>query len=153
MPLSIDKALVDIEAAMNQNAPIEIVVSAFPFKSPNHQDKVLGTLPDEAERVSLKHLDSFCKSICSRFRTSYNGRYRIPAYCIVVAHNISDLLEVSDETVWDYGQALREMAIEQECQSLQFVRMADLLHGADEKTTLTKLEYVPGESWHLQGLA
>lgn len=89
-PPSIDKALVKIEAAIDRNAPIEMVVPAFPFKSPNHEDKVLGTLPDEAERMSLKHLDSLCASLSDvtggqvhlhivSDGISYNGQFCFPA--------------------------------------------------------------------------
>lgn len=42
---------------------IQLVLPAFPFKSPNSRDKVLGTLPDKAEEVSLGLLQGLCDSI------------------------------------------------------------------------------------------
>jgi hypothetical protein len=40
---------------------------------------------------------------------------------------ILDLLGVSDETVWDYGEALRHMALEKELHHVKFIRLWDLL--------------------------
>ncbi|MCF6765565.1 isocyanide synthase family protein [Thiotrichales bacterium 19S3-7] len=52
----------NITSAVNQNEPIELVLPAFPGKSPNPY-KVLGYLPDYAEVISLKFLDDLCQSI------------------------------------------------------------------------------------------
>ena len=42
---------------------IQLVLPAFPFKSPNSQDKVLGGLPDKAEEVSIALLQGMCDAI------------------------------------------------------------------------------------------
>ena len=42
---------------------IRLVLPAFPFKSPNNVDKVLGNLPDKAEEVSLALLQGLCDAI------------------------------------------------------------------------------------------
>ncbi|KAL4926432.1 Pyoverdine/dityrosine biosynthesis protein-domain-containing protein [Aspergillus undulatus] len=39
----------------------------------------------------------------------------------------ADLLGVPDEVVWDYGEALRQIAIDQKLHHLRFIRLADLL--------------------------
>lgn len=52
-----------IKTAVEKQAPISLTLPAFPFKSPNTEDKVLGVLPDKAEEVSLKHLQAFCDNI------------------------------------------------------------------------------------------
>ncbi len=41
--------------------------------------------------------------------------------------NIKDLLGVTDETVWNFGQAVRQMAAENKLQNLSFLRLWDLL--------------------------
>ncbi|CRJ99769.1 hypothetical protein BN1723_008698 [Verticillium longisporum] len=41
------------------NSPILMCLHAFPFKSPNSRDKVLGHLPDKAEEFALAHLNGF----------------------------------------------------------------------------------------------
>lgn len=52
-----------IQKAVEKQTPISLTLPAFPFKSPNTEDKVLGTLPDKAEEVALKHLQGFCDNI------------------------------------------------------------------------------------------
>lgn len=43
--------------------PIHMVLPAFPFKSPNNDSKVLGTVPDKGEEIALRHLNGICESI------------------------------------------------------------------------------------------
>lgn len=43
--------------------PIHMVLPAFPFKSPNNDSKVLGTVPDKGEEIALAHLNGICNSI------------------------------------------------------------------------------------------
>lgn len=40
-----------------------MVLPAFPFKSPNNDSKVLGTVPDKGEEIALAHLNGICESI------------------------------------------------------------------------------------------
>lgn len=49
--------------AIKENKPVPLALPAFPFKSPNATDKVLGVLPDKAEEVSLAVLQSLCSKI------------------------------------------------------------------------------------------
>ena len=49
-------------SAIQNNQPIMFVLPAFPAKSPN-LEKVLGTLPDMAEELSLKFLSHLCEQI------------------------------------------------------------------------------------------
>ena len=48
---------------MKANERIRMVLPAFPFKSPNSEVKVLGTLPDKAEDVALVHLNGLCAAV------------------------------------------------------------------------------------------
>jgi pyoverdine/dityrosine biosynthesis protein Dit1 len=48
---------------VKQRSPVRMCVPAFPFKSPNTRDKVLGLLPDKAEEIALTHLNTLCESI------------------------------------------------------------------------------------------
>lgn len=63
MPASIITSKELIKGFIDRNEPIELILPAFPFKSSNKSHKVLGQLPDEAERVSLLHLNGMCESI------------------------------------------------------------------------------------------
>ncbi len=51
-----------IISAVKENKPVTFVLPAFPGKSPN-PEKVLGHLPDQAERIALNFLGSLCLNI------------------------------------------------------------------------------------------
>ncbi|CAM5999994.1 unnamed protein product [Sphagnum balticum] len=46
-----------VRNAMRLGKPLHMVLPAFPFKSPNNIDKVLGTLPDLGEEFALERLE------------------------------------------------------------------------------------------------
>ncbi|AMP91260.1 L-tyrosine/L-tryptophan isonitrile synthase family protein [Legionella pneumophila] len=52
--------------AVKKNEPVTFILPAFPGKSPN-PEKVLGPLPDHAERLSL----NFLGTLCQRIKTFY----------------------------------------------------------------------------------
>ncbi|HAU1272443.1 TPA: L-tyrosine/L-tryptophan isonitrile synthase family protein [Legionella pneumophila] len=51
-----------IISAVKKNEPVTFILPAFPGKSPN-PEKVLGPLPDHAERLSLNFLGTLCRRI------------------------------------------------------------------------------------------
>lgn len=51
-----------IISAVKKNEPVPFILPAFPGKSPN-PEKVLGPLPDHAERLSLNFLGTLCRRI------------------------------------------------------------------------------------------
>ncbi|HBI2945444.1 TPA: isocyanide synthase family protein [Legionella pneumophila] len=55
-----------IISAVKKNVPVTFILPAFPGKSPN-PEKVLGPLPDHAERLSL----NFLGTLCQRIKTFY----------------------------------------------------------------------------------
>jgi hypothetical protein len=63
IPNSISYAQSQIQEALERDQPIQLVLPAFPFKSSNRSKKVLGRFPDEAERLSLLHLNGLCLGI------------------------------------------------------------------------------------------
>lgn len=48
---------------VERQEPIRMILPAFPFKSPNARDKVLGILPDFGEELALAHLNGLCQNI------------------------------------------------------------------------------------------
>lgn len=48
---------------VKKGEPVRMVLPAFPFKSPNARDKVLGVLPDMGEELALHHLNGLCQNI------------------------------------------------------------------------------------------
>ena len=57
------KFLPFVEEYVKNQKPVEMVLPAFPFKSPNRKDKVLGNMPDLGEEIALMHLNGLCESI------------------------------------------------------------------------------------------
>lgn len=57
------KFLAQIHGNVKAGQPLKMCLPAFPFKSPNSRDKVLGHLPDKAEEFALAHLNGLCAAI------------------------------------------------------------------------------------------
>jgi pyoverdine/dityrosine biosynthesis protein Dit1 len=118
------------------------VLPAFPAKSPNTQ-KVLGSLPDKAERLALE----FLKSLCDEIKSLYS-----PGAHITICSDgrvFSDVVGVSDEDVTAYqaevgtlanelgGGALSLFALDQVISSPSFDEMRERLvseYGDDVET-------------------
>lgn len=80
------KFLSIVEDHVIKNETIPMVLPAFPFKSPNRKDKVIGSLPDLGEELALMHLNGLCESIAEIYEPGanvllasdglvYNGKY------------------------------------------------------------------------------
>lgn len=61
-----------VENHVLKNESIPMVLPAFPFKSPNRKDKVLGSLPDLGEELALMHLNGLCESIAEIYEPGAN---------------------------------------------------------------------------------
>lgn len=48
---------------IRQGLPLHMVLPAFPCKSTNHKDKVLGSLPDLGEEMALARLEGLCAQL------------------------------------------------------------------------------------------
>lgn len=57
------KFLAVISRFVREQQKVVMCLPAFPFKSANKVEKVLGNLPDKAEEVSLARLNSMCTTI------------------------------------------------------------------------------------------
>lgn len=57
------KFLSVIDRFVGTGTQVEMCLPAFPFKSANKVDKVLGVLPDKAEELALERLNTLCNRI------------------------------------------------------------------------------------------
>lgn len=57
---------------VKRQEPIRMILPAFPFKSPNSRDKVLGTMPDLGEELALCHLNGLCENIAQVYEHGAN---------------------------------------------------------------------------------
>jgi L-tyrosine isonitrile synthase len=91
-----------IVLAVSNGEPVKFVLPAFPGKSPNPA-KVLGPLPDMAERCALE----FLQTLCDRIK-----RYYAPGAEIILASDgrvFSDVVGMRDEDVTNYQDEISKM--------------------------------------------
>lgn len=89
-------------AAVRDNKKIRFVLPAFPGKSPN-KAKVLGTLPDMAEREAL----TFLNGLCERIQSHYG-----PGAEIVICSDgrvFNDLIGIRDDDLTAYQKELGKL--------------------------------------------
>jgi hypothetical protein len=56
-----------VRKAVRDGQPLNLILPAFPFKSPNNIDKVLGLLPDLGEEIALARLEGLCADLERKF--------------------------------------------------------------------------------------
>lgn len=121
-----------IATAVKNGIPITFVLPAFPGKSPN-MNKVLGPLPDCAERLSLKFLGKLCEKI---------KRFYSPGIKIILCSDgrvFSDIVGMKESNVTAYqvelDRLIEEMSLsdittfnlDDFYKKLSFVQMRDEL--------------------------
>lgn len=97
-----------IISAVKEKKPVTFVLPAFPGKSPN-EEKVLGYLPDYAERLSL----NFLGKLCERIKNFYQ-----PGIKIILCSDgrvFSDIVEIKEHNVTAYqvelAKLIKEMSL------------------------------------------
>ncbi|GGW18044.1 paerucumarin biosynthesis protein PvcA [Streptomyces capoamus] len=107
--------------------PVLFTLPGFPCKSPSPA-KVLGHLPDQAERLSLGFLHSLCTRI---------GRVYPPGAHVIVCsdgHVFGDLVRVPDEHIDAYADELRAHMTRQGLTGLSLFDLRDALGDLDHDT-------------------
>jgi pyoverdine/dityrosine biosynthesis protein Dit1 len=124
-----------IRTFVDASLPVDFCIPAFPWKSVNRVDKVLGPLPDLGEQLALGRLQSLCEDI--------QDVYPPGAFVTVTSDGLvyNDAFGVPDEEVYIYGSALRRMATAKSFDRLKFMRMMNLL-GLNDSPDMTKEEYL-----------
>ncbi|MBA3662315.1 MAG: L-tyrosine/L-tryptophan isonitrile synthase family protein [Gammaproteobacteria bacterium] len=105
--------------AIDKRQPITFVLPAFPAKSPN-PTKVLGTLPDMAEQLSLEFLNSLCKQIQKLYS---------PGARVILCSDgrvFNDAVGIRDIDVSNYQQALSLLIKSMSFTSISIFNLDDL---------------------------
>ncbi|KAF2764179.1 hypothetical protein EJ03DRAFT_321697 [Teratosphaeria nubilosa] len=127
------KFLAVIQKFVQERKAVQMCLPAFPFKSANKVEKVLGILPDRAEELALRRLNEMCQAI--------KKIYPPGAVLTIISDGLvyNDLLNVPDRDTWAYGEALRQMANQLKCNHISFSRLRDLVNSArpDELNQIT----------------
>ncbi|KAI0860851.1 Pyoverdine/dityrosine biosynthesis protein-domain-containing protein [Xylaria cubensis] len=124
------------ERFVSSNQSLHLILPAFPFKSPNKETKVLGVLPDSGEEMALAHLNGLAAAI--------GDVYTPGAKVFIVSDGLmyNDILGVSDQEVWRYGRALRQMAQEKGFTNLSFLRLHNLIEDKEDECLITEEVYL-----------
>ena len=128
-----------IISAVTQKLPVLLVLPAFPGKSPNTA-KVLGPLPDMAERCALE----FLQQLCDRVR-----RYYSPGAKIVLCSDgraFSDVVGMRDIDVTNYQEELSKMILGLGLTSISTFNLEELFDGLSFDEMRTQLMQQFGES-------
>ena len=140
------------------NRTVPLVLPAFPMKSNNRMDKVLGALPDLGEELGLARLANLCADIKVVYSPGamviivtdgicYNGKVVSVLFLSSFAADSDrkrqkqDLTGVPDGEVWDYGHRLRQIAEEKGYGCIRFNRIMNLL-GLHNEAQISRDEYV-----------
>jgi pyoverdine/dityrosine biosynthesis protein Dit1/AcrR family transcriptional regulator len=105
-----------VRAALIEERPLELLLPAFPAKSPNPH-KVLGKLPDMGERVALRSLQTLCEELADAHPAGV--RVTLCSDGLVFA----DVVGVTDFEVAAYGAEIDRLLAE-----LPLLRRFDLAH-------------------------
>ncbi|MCS0603138.1 isocyanide synthase family protein [Streptomyces sp. LP11] len=127
-----------IAGFVRDDAPIVFTLPGFPCKSPNPA-KVLGHLPDQGERLSLRFLDTLCADI---------GRLHPPGARLVICsdgHVFGDLIQVPDAHIDAYGDELRTIIRRSGLDRLSVFDLRDVLGDLahDTKRAHVQQRYAP----------
>ncbi|OAA51543.1 Pyoverdine biosynthesis [Metarhizium rileyi] len=115
------KFLAVIYSHVRAGKVVQMCLPAFPFKSPNKTEKVLGINPDRGEELALAHLNGLCQAITD----IYPPGVKLTIISDGLVYN--DLLGVPDKDVWSYGENLRLMANTRGFNQIEFSRLRDLV--------------------------
>ncbi|ONH36882.1 pyoverdine biosynthesis protein PvcA [Protofrankia sp. BMG5.30] len=117
---------------------LSLVLPGFPCKSPNPA-KVLGRVPDEGERLSLRFLDGLCAAV--------EEVYAPGARMLICSdgHVFGDLIGVPDEHIDAYAGGLQAMIRHERLGHLSVFDLRDVLGDLpyDDKRTLVSERYAP----------
>ncbi|EMR62687.1 putative transferase family protein [Eutypa lata UCREL1] len=88
------KFLSVISKFVAEKKTVQMCLPAFPWKSANKVYKVLGSLPDKAEEVALKRLNTMCEEIAEVYDPG--------ATLIIISDGLvyNDLLTIPDRDTW-----------------------------------------------------
>lgn len=110
--------LTKIISAVQRNKPVTFVLPAFPGKSPN-PEKILGPLPDHAERLSLSFLGELCKRI---------KKYYAPGIKIILCSDgrvFNDVVGIQESHLTAYQAELSRLIEEMSLSDISIFNLDD----------------------------
>ena len=107
-----------LRSLIKNKQPIQMVLPAFPAKSPN-PNKTMGHTPDFGEILALQKLNDLCEAI--------NKIYQPGARVVICSDGrvFSDLVLVTDQDVNEYSQVIQNVIEEFEFSNLSLFNLED----------------------------
>ncbi|TQV85995.1 L-tyrosine/L-tryptophan isonitrile synthase family protein [Aliikangiella coralliicola] len=121
----IDKVINYVE----QNKPIEMILPAFPGKSPN-RSKTLSHLPDYGEFSAMRNLVELCREI--------EAIYEPGAKIIICSDGrvFADIIYVPDEHISEYAKGIRAYAEKHLSEHISFYNLEDVYDRFEDYSSL-----------------
>jgi pyoverdine/dityrosine biosynthesis protein Dit1 len=110
---------------------LTMVLPAFPHKSPNCHDKVLGVLPDGAEEHALITLDGLCRELTNHLNRACHVTICSDGFAF------SDILGVSPENVTTYQEEMKRLIRVNACDNT--IKWYEWLPSVDNNTRRNRL--------------
>ena len=107
-----------IKYYVDRREPIQLLLPAFPMKSPNNH-KVLGKLPDLAEEISLNFLNEFCEKIKKHYD---------PGAELTICSDgrvFGDVIGVKDQDITNYQHQLKNLIKKINAKYISVVNLED----------------------------
>ncbi|KID60733.1 Isocyanide synthase xanB [Metarhizium brunneum] len=120
---------------VRKNEPIQLTMPAFPCKSANRENKVLGHLPDLGEELGMSRLNDIAVAIKNVYQ---------PGALVNIASDgilFNDIIGVSDEETWEYSEELRAIAKEKKLDYIVFL-YPQVLIGMMPASEMTREKYI-----------
>lgn len=130
--VAVQNHLNKINSFIQKKEAIQIILPAFPAKSPN-REKTIGTKPDLGEFLGLKRLNN----ICSEIQEVYT-----PGAKVVICSDgrvFSDIVQVSDNDVTAYSVALKDIIKREHIDNLKTFNLDDIFPQLSYKEMRDKL--------------
>lgn len=123
---------------IKKNQPIRMLMVGFPFKSANLEKKVIGNLPDMAERKSLEYL----QEMLNKIKAVYSPGAHIIIFCDGIP--FAEFLGIPLENVIDYENHLKTIA--RDLPDISFITSENMTKEHNLKSAQEIIEYIDGFS-------
>lgn len=119
-----DYHLQKIKKFVEKNAPIEMIIPAFPVKSPNPH-KTLSKDPDYAEVLALKNLENLCVNI--------SEVYSAGAKIIICSDGriFSDILPFIEKNIECYAAAIKNILAIEDFKHLSIFKLENIFNSSE----------------------
>ncbi|KAE9379914.1 hypothetical protein N431DRAFT_324377, partial [Stipitochalara longipes BDJ] len=126
-----------VKKQIQKKQAIRAILPAFPWKSINKVDKVIGVLPDLGEELALARLNQLCDDIKEVY--PLGGEVQIATDGLV----FDDVVGIPDENTWVYGEGLRQIIREKGYEkNIKLVRVMDILGYTDGPENTDQEQYL-----------